>query len=136
MSLLLLTVTLWGVSNKHCLLPLLVFSDFTCMCIDMSLLLLTVTLRGYLISIAYCLFFHFCSHFPQSSAQRESTSSPLVSVNRVPRARTKTVNPRTSLVPVQHAPMATRHPGLGQPQWINVIFVSMEDQICRVFCVN
>ena len=26
---------------------------------DVSLLLLTVTLRGYLISIAYCLFFHF-----------------------------------------------------------------------------
>ena len=26
---------------------------------DMSILLLTVTLRGYLISIAYCLFFHF-----------------------------------------------------------------------------
>ena len=25
---------------------------------DMSLLLLTVTMRGYLISIAYCLFFH------------------------------------------------------------------------------
>ena len=33
------------------------FSDF--LCFDMSLLLLTVTLRGYLISIAYCLFFHF-----------------------------------------------------------------------------
>ena len=33
------------------------FSDF--LCFDMSLLLLTVTLRGgYLISIAYCLFFH------------------------------------------------------------------------------
>ena len=31
------------------------FSDF--LCFDMSLLLLTVTLRGYLISIAYCLFF-------------------------------------------------------------------------------
>ena len=30
------------------------FSDF--LCFDMSLLLLTVTLRGYLISIAYCLF--------------------------------------------------------------------------------
>ena len=29
------------------------------LCFDMSLLLLTVTLRGYLISIAYCLFFHF-----------------------------------------------------------------------------
>ena len=33
------------------------FSDF--LWFDMSLLLLTVTLRGYLISIAYCLFFHF-----------------------------------------------------------------------------
>ena len=33
------------------------FSDF--LCFDMSLLLLTVTLQGgYLISIAYCLFFH------------------------------------------------------------------------------
>ena len=32
------------------------FSDF--LCFDMSLLSLTVTLRGYLISIAYCLFFH------------------------------------------------------------------------------
>ena len=32
-----------------------VFSDF--LCFDMSLLLLTVTLRGYLISIAYCFFF-------------------------------------------------------------------------------
>ena len=30
------------------------FSDF--LCFDMSILLLTVTLRGYLISIAYCLF--------------------------------------------------------------------------------
>ena len=34
------------------------FSDF--LHFDMSLLLLTVTVRGYLISIAYCLFFHFC----------------------------------------------------------------------------
>ena len=33
------------------------FSDF--LCFDMSLLFLTVTLRGYLISIAYCLFFSF-----------------------------------------------------------------------------
>ena len=33
------------------------FSDF--LRFDMSILLLTVTLRGYLISIAYCLFFHF-----------------------------------------------------------------------------
>ena len=33
------------------------FSDF--LCFDMSLLLLTVTLRAYIISIAYCLFFHF-----------------------------------------------------------------------------
>ena len=33
------------------------FSDF--LCFDMSLLLLTVILRGYLISIAYCLFFIF-----------------------------------------------------------------------------
>ena len=32
------------------------FSDF--LWFDMSLLLLTVTLRGYLISIGYCLFFH------------------------------------------------------------------------------
>ena len=30
------------------------FSDF--LCFEMSLLLLTVTLRGYLISIAYCIF--------------------------------------------------------------------------------
>ena len=29
---------------------------------DMSLLLLTVTPRGYLISIAYCLFFHFAQN--------------------------------------------------------------------------
>ena len=33
------------------------FSDF--LHFDMSFLLLTVTLRGYLIRIAYCLFFHF-----------------------------------------------------------------------------
>ena len=33
------------------------FSDF--LRLDMSLLLLTITLRGYLISIAYCLFFIF-----------------------------------------------------------------------------
>ena len=33
------------------------FSDF--FAFDMSLLLLTVTLRGYLMSIAYCLFFHY-----------------------------------------------------------------------------
>ena len=32
------------------------FSDF--LRFGMSLLLLTVTMRGYLISIAYCLFFH------------------------------------------------------------------------------
>ena len=32
------------------------FSDF--LRFDMSLLLLTVTMRGYLISIDYCLFFH------------------------------------------------------------------------------
>ena len=32
------------------------FSDF--LRFDMSLLLLTVTMRGYLINIAYCLFFH------------------------------------------------------------------------------
>ena len=37
------------------------FSDF--LRFDMSLLLLIVTLQGYLISIAYCLFFHFhCVH--------------------------------------------------------------------------
>ena len=32
-----------------------IFSDF--LCFDMSLLFVTVTLRGYLISIAYCLIF-------------------------------------------------------------------------------
>ena len=46
------------------------FSDF--LCFDMSLLLLTVTLRGvggggYLISIAYCLFFSFCTGICQSN---------------------------------------------------------------------
>ena len=34
-----------------------IFSEF--LRFDMSLLLLTVTLRGYQISIAYCLFFSF-----------------------------------------------------------------------------
>ena len=37
------------------------FSDF--LHFDMSLLLLTVTLREYLISIAYCLFFHLILPF-------------------------------------------------------------------------
>ena len=37
------------------------FSDF--LFFDMSLLLLTETLRGYLISIAYCLFFHLLTSF-------------------------------------------------------------------------
>ena len=42
------------------------FSDF--LRFDMSLLLLTVTLRGYLISIAYCLFFSFLKMSSQSLA--------------------------------------------------------------------
>ena len=35
----------------------ILFPDF--LRFDTNLLLLTVTLRGYLISIAYCIFFHF-----------------------------------------------------------------------------
>ena len=34
-----------------------IFSDF--LCFDISLFLLTVAVRGYLISISYCLFFSF-----------------------------------------------------------------------------
>ena len=52
MSLLLMTVTLRGVSNKHCLLSFFsFFSDF--LHFDMSPLLLTVTLRG--VSNKHCL---------------------------------------------------------------------------------
>ena len=42
-------------------MPYIFFSDF--LPFDTNLLLLTVTLRGYLISIAYCLFFHFAYFF-------------------------------------------------------------------------
>ena len=57
-----LTITVRGVSNKHCLLPFFIFSDF--MCFDMSLLLLTFTLLGVsnkhcsLPLFSFCLFLH------------------------------------------------------------------------------
>ena len=45
------------------------FSDF--MCFGMSLLLLTATLRRYLISIVYCLFFHLYSASNLSTGQEK-----------------------------------------------------------------
>ena len=57
MSLLLLTVTLWGVSNKHCFLPLFSFYHIFEICVHIFLTFYFIRIKiNAISSIACCLY--------------------------------------------------------------------------------